>query len=69
MRWAREVSDAARAYTTGRVYVNYIGAGEAPDRVRAAFGADKFERLAKIKRKYDPTNTFRLNKNIPPADQ
>ena len=69
VRWAREVSDAARAYTTGRVYVNYIGAGEAPDRVRAAFGADKFERLAKIKRKYDPTNTFRLNQNIPPADQ
>ena len=69
VRWARETSAAAQAFTTGRVYVNYIGAGEAPDRVRAAFGADKFERLAKIKRKYDPTNTFRLNQNIPPADQ
>ena len=56
-----------RAYTTGQVYVNYIGAGEAPDRVRAAFGADKFAKLSGIKRKYDPTNLFRLNQNIPPG--
>jgi FAD/FMN-containing dehydrogenase len=65
--WARSLSDAARAYTTGRVYVNYIGAGEAPDRVRAAFGDDKFAKLSAIKRKYDPTNLFRLNQNIPPG--
>jgi FAD/FMN-containing dehydrogenase len=49
------------------VYVNYIGAGEAPDRVRAAFGADKFRQLVEIKRKYDPTNVFQMNQNIPPA--
>jgi len=47
--------------------VNYIGAGEAPDRVRAAFGNDKFAKLSAIKRKYDPTNLFRLNQNIPPG--
>jgi FAD/FMN-containing dehydrogenase len=64
--WARATSEAAKPYTTGRVYVNYIGAGEAPDRVRAAFGPDKYARLAGIKRKYDPTNLFRLNQNIPP---
>jgi FAD/FMN-containing dehydrogenase len=64
--WARSTSDAAKSFTTGRVYVNYIGAGEAPDRVRAAFGADKFSRLAALKRKYDPSNVFRLNQNIPP---
>ena len=52
---------------TGRVYVNYIGLGEAPDRVRAAFGPDKFERLVKIKRQFDPRNLFRINQNIPPA--
>lgn len=68
VRWARQTSEAAKAFTTGSVYVNYIGEGEAPDRVRAAFGADKFDRLAKIKRKYDPDNTFRLNQNIPPGD-
>jgi FAD/FMN-containing dehydrogenase len=66
VQWARSLSDSVRAYTTGRVYVNYIGAGEAPDRVRAAFGPDKFAKLSAIKRKYDPTNLFRLNQNIPP---
>jgi len=47
--------------------VNYIGAGEAPDRVRAAFGADKYDRLVAIKRKYDPMNVFRINQNIVPG--
>jgi Berberine and berberine like. len=65
--WARATSDAAKPFTTGRVYVNYIGAGEAPDRVRAAFGADKFMRLAALKRKYDPTNLLRMNQNISPG--
>jgi FAD/FMN-containing dehydrogenase len=65
--WARETSDMAAAFTNGRVYVNYIGAGESPDRVRAAFGSEKFARLAAIKHKYDPTNLFRMNQNIPPA--
>ncbi len=65
--WARATSEAAKPFTTGRVYVNYIGAGEAPDRVRAAFGPDKFARLAAIKAKYDPKNVFRLNQNIPPG--
>lgn len=66
--WARSTSDAAKPFTTGRVYVNYIGAGEAPDRVRAAFGAAKFARLAALKRKYDPANVLRLNQNIPPNE-
>jgi FAD/FMN-containing dehydrogenase len=65
--WARATSDAAKPFTNGRVYVNYIGIGEAPDRVRAAFGADKFARLASIKRQYDPTNVFHANQNIPPG--
>ena len=64
--WARSTSDAAKPFTNGRVYVNYIGVGEAPDRVRAAFGANKYERLVAIKRKYDPTNLFRINQNISP---
>ena len=65
--WARATSEAAKPFTNGRVYVNYIGAGEAPDRVRAAFGADKYDRLASIKRKYDPMNVFRINQNIVPG--
>ena len=65
--WARATSDAAKPFTNGRVYVNYIGAGEAADRVRAAYSPEKFARLASIKRKYDPMNVFRINQNIPPA--
>jgi FAD/FMN-containing dehydrogenase len=65
--WARATSEAAKPFTNGRVYVNYIGAGEAPDRVRAAFGADRYERLVAIKRKYDPMNVFRINQNIVPG--
>jgi FAD/FMN-containing dehydrogenase len=65
--WARETSTAMQPFTNGRVYVNYIGAGEATDRVRAAFGARKFAELAQVKRKYDPDNLFQINQNIPPA--
>ncbi len=48
-----------------RVYVNFLG-DEGPDRVRQAYGTEKYERLVELKRKYDPTNFFRLNQNIPP---
>lgn len=65
--WARATSEAAKPFTSGRVYVNYIGADEASDRVKAAYSPDKFARLGAIKRKYDPMNVFRINQNIPPA--
>ena len=67
VQWARATSDAAKPFGTGRVYVNYIGAGEGPERVRASFRPEKFTRLAAIKRKYDPENVFRMNQNIPPG--
>jgi FAD/FMN-containing dehydrogenase len=40
---------------------------ETPERVVAAFGAERYERLARVKRRYDPDNVFRFNLNIPPA--
>ena len=59
-------SNAVKSFTNGRVYVNYIGAGEPSDRVRAAFGERKFAELVAVKNKYDPSNLFRINQNIPP---
>ncbi len=64
--WARNFWEAMHPHSTGGVYVNFLGEdGEA--RVRAAYGPDKYLRLAALKRKYDPTNLFRLNQNISPT--
>ena len=65
MAWTRELWEAVRPYSTGRVYVNFLGE-EGQDRVRAAYGEAKYERLRALKRKHDPTNFFRLNQNIRP---
>jgi FAD/FMN-containing dehydrogenase len=47
------------------VYVNFLG-DEGQERVRTAYGAEKYDRLKTLKRKYDPDNFFRINQNIPP---
>jgi FAD/FMN-containing dehydrogenase len=65
MAWTRELWEAVRPYSTGRVYVNFLGE-EGQDRVRAAYGAAKYERLRALKRTYDSTNFFRLNQNVAP---
>ena len=46
-------------------YVNFLA--DEPARIRAAYPGTTYERLAEIKRRYDPTNLFRLNQNIEPA--
>jgi FAD/FMN-containing dehydrogenase len=63
--WARGLSQAMEPFKTGGVYLNYLGE-EGADRVKAAYG-DTYNRLAALKKKYDPTNFFRLNQNIKPA--
>jgi FAD/FMN-containing dehydrogenase len=63
--WCRELWEAVRPYSTGRVYVNFLGE-EGQERVRAAYGDAKYERLRALKRNYDPTNFFLLNQNIQP---
>jgi FAD/FMN-containing dehydrogenase len=52
---------------TGQVYLNFLG-DEGADRVKAAYDAQAFERLRKLKAKFDPSNFFRLNQNISPAN-
>jgi FAD/FMN-containing dehydrogenase len=63
--WARDFYDAVEPHAGGRVYVNFLG-DEGEERVRAAYGEEKYERLRALKRRYDPTNVFRLNQNIRP---
>jgi hypothetical protein len=46
-------------------YVNFLN-GDADERVRAAYPGATWTRLVEVKRRYDPTNLFRLNVNIPP---
>jgi hypothetical protein len=61
--WTRRVWDAMQPFLEDGGYVNYLSEGEGEARVRAVYGVN-YERLAAIKRKYDPTNFFRLNQNI-----
>jgi FAD/FMN-containing dehydrogenase len=63
--WARDLYAAAEPFTTGGTYVNFLSEGD--DRVAAAYGPEKLERLARLKEAWDPTNAFRLNQNVKPA--
>jgi FAD/FMN-containing dehydrogenase len=63
--WTRDFHRAIEPYSTGGAYLNFVG-NEGNDRVRAAFGEEKYARLARLKHRYDPDNVFRGNQNIPP---
>jgi FAD/FMN-containing dehydrogenase len=65
--WVRRLWEALRPFSSGGVYVNYQMSDEGEDRLRAAYGPEKYERLVALKNKYDPTNLFRLNQNITPT--
>jgi FAD/FMN-containing dehydrogenase len=60
----RAFADAMRPYGTGASYLNFTPEA---DRVRAAYGDEKYERLVALKDKYDPENLFRMNQNIKPS--
>ena len=62
--WVTDFAVALRR-GNGGVYVNFLG--DEPARIREAYPGSTWTRLTEIKRRYDPTNLFRLNQNIPPG--
>jgi hypothetical protein len=62
--WARGLWTALEPHHQN-AYVNFL-MEEGEERIRQAYGADKYDRLKALKRRYDPDNFFRLNQNIPP---
>ncbi len=67
VEWAQRLYGEIEPSLTGGAYINFLSA-EGRERVQAAYGAEKFARLRALKDRYDPTNLFRLNQNIPPSD-
>jgi FAD/FMN-containing dehydrogenase len=65
-RWANDVRADVRPWSTGSVYLNFIG-DEGDARIMQAFGEENYRRLAATKARYDPANVFHLNHNIKPA--
>jgi FAD/FMN-containing dehydrogenase len=63
--WARDFFRATEPFATGSVYVNFLTEDETA-RIGAAYGPN-YDRLARIKRTYDPHNLFSTNQNIAPA--
>jgi FAD/FMN-containing dehydrogenase len=62
--WTKQYWQALHKYSAGGTYLNFIG-DEGEDRIKASYG-DNYERLVKLKSKYDPNNLFRVNQNIKP---
>jgi hypothetical protein len=62
--WAKEYWNALHPFSAGGAYVNFM-MEEGEDRIRATYGKN-YARLAKIKKRYDPSNLFRVNQNIKP---
>jgi hypothetical protein len=63
--WVTDFAGELRQGDAG-AYVGFLG-DEGEARIRDAYPGPAWDRLAEIKGRYDPTNLFRLNQNIPPA--
>jgi FAD/FMN-containing dehydrogenase len=64
-QWIRDGWARVRPFSTGRTYINFQTADEDEERIRATYGAN-FDRLAEVKRAWDPDNLFRANRNVRP---
>ena len=65
--WVANFENAIRQSDHG-VYVNFLG-DEGEDKIRAAYPGGTWDKLVAVKKRYDPTNLFRLNQNVPPSQQ
>jgi FAD binding domain/Berberine and berberine like len=65
VQWMRDCYAALTPHGRGRAYINFLE-DEGQDRVRAAYGPAKHDRLVALKRRYDPDNLLRANQNIRP---
>jgi FAD/FMN-containing dehydrogenase len=65
IRWTRDFWNTMKPFLIHSAYGNYLS-DEGEESARASYGAN-YERLATLKAKYDPSNLFRMNHNIPPA--
>jgi len=62
----RRAASIEASSLTGAGYVNYSPVDESSERVQAAYGPERYERLVAVKRRLDPANVFRFNHNIAP---
>jgi FAD/FMN-containing dehydrogenase len=65
--WARRSHARLVPHESGGVYTNFFSVDDDHLRVLAAYGQARYEKLAEVKRQFDPDNVFALNANIRPA--
>ena len=65
-KWCKDYWEALHPYSSGGAYLNFM-MNEGQDRIKASY-KHNYERLTKIKKKYDPNNFFRINQNILPSE-
>jgi FAD/FMN-containing dehydrogenase len=64
IEWARDCFEAMRPFASGGTYINFLTEEDGADRIAAAYGPANLERLAQLKRKYDPDDVFRHTKRV-----
>lgn len=66
IQWAHDIRTDLKPWATESVYLNFIG-DEGEERIITSFGQENYDRLARLKARYDPENVFHHNQNIQPA--
>jgi FAD/FMN-containing dehydrogenase len=64
IQWARDCFEATRGCSTGGTYVNFLTEEEGADRIEAAYGKPMLDKLAALKRRFDPDGLFRHTKRV-----